>query len=231
MPVADAMCTVATSRSNSAPQRPAVSAAVFRIITTTSRLGINALAGRQNKAMPMPKRDPNLAAKYNDVPQFITVTQLAADLGITPRTLRFYENKGLITPSRIGTTRAYSPRDRARMVLILRGKRVGFSLKEIAEYLDLYDADSTGRSQNERLHKVVSARIDLLEKQRASLEEMLGELYEYRRHAEAVLGRSQAYENAESNGQSTGPSETNKPSVAKPKSTTTASARPERSRP
>lgn len=116
-----------------------------------------------------------------------TVTQLAADLGITARTLRFYEGKGLITPNRVGTTRVYTARDRARMVLILRGKRVGFSLKEIAEYLDLYDADPTHRAQNERLLKLVKLRIGELEQQRASLDEMLSELYDYKSHAEAAL--------------------------------------------
>lgn len=120
-------------------------------------------------------------------PIYHTVTQLAAELGITARTLRFYEGKGLIRPSRVGTTRVYTGRDRARMVLILRGKRLGFSLKEIAEYLDLYDADPTHRVQNERLLKLVTLRIHKLEQQRASLEEMLGELYDYKKHAESVL--------------------------------------------
>lgn len=118
---------------------------------------------------------------------YLTVTQLAADLGITPRTLRFYEGKGLITPSRVGTMRAFTARDRARMVLILRGKRLGFTLKEIAEYLDLYDVDPARRVQNERLLKLVSLRIHKLEQQRASLDEMLAELYEYKSHAESAL--------------------------------------------
>lgn len=125
-------------------------------------------------------------------PIYHTVTQLAADLGITARTLRFYEGKGLITPDRVGTTRVYTARDRARMVLILRGKRVGFSLKEIADYLDLYDADPTHRAQNERLLKLVKVRIQNLEQQRASLDEMLAELYDYKGHAEAVLAAATA---------------------------------------
>ncbi len=136
----------------------------------------------------------------------LTVTQLAADLGITARTLRFYENKGLITPSRVGTTRAYTARDRARMVLILRGKRVGFSLKEIAEYLDLYDADPTRRTQNERLLALVERRIASLELQRASLDEMLGELYAYKSHAVTRLGT------AKLNGFQDQPPETSTPS-------------------
>jgi DNA-binding transcriptional MerR regulator len=121
---------------------------------------------------------------------YLTVTQMAAELGVTARALRFYEGKGLLTPSRLGTTRVYTSRDRARMILILRGKRLGFTLKEIAEYLDLYDADPNRRSQNEKLLKLVSMRIGKLEQQRLALEEMLAELYEYKQHAERALNRS-----------------------------------------
>ena len=120
-------------------------------------------------------------------PQLHTVTQLAAELGITARTLRFYEGKGLITPSRLGTTRVYMARDRARMILILRGKRLGFSLREIAEYLDLYDTDPTQKAQNARLLKLVNVRIGKLVQQRAAVEEMLAELNTLKTHAETVL--------------------------------------------
>ena len=120
-------------------------------------------------------------------PQLHTVTQLAAELGITARTLRFYEGKGLITPSRLGNTRVYMARDRARMILILRGKRLGFSLREIAEYLDLYDTDPAQKTQNARLLKLVTARMVKLEQQRTALEEMLVELQNLKKHAEAVL--------------------------------------------
>jgi DNA-binding transcriptional MerR regulator len=120
-------------------------------------------------------------------PQLHTVTQLAAELGVTARTLRFYEGKGLITPSRLGTTRVYMARDRARMILILRGKRLGFSLREIAEYLDLYETDPTQKAQNARLLKLVNLRIVKLEQQRTALDEMLVELQNLKRHAEAIL--------------------------------------------
>ncbi len=90
-----------------------------------------------------------------------SVTELARELGVTPRTLRFYEDKGLIKPQRVSTTRVYLPRDRARMILILRGKQLGFSLREISEYLDLYDADPTHRAQFERLLHLVRDRIEL----------------------------------------------------------------------
>ena len=120
-------------------------------------------------------------------PQLHTVTQLAAELGITARTLRFYEGKGLISPSRLGTTRVYMARDRARMILILRGKRLGFTLREIAEYLDLYDVDPTLKTQNAKLLKHVTVRISKLEQQRIALDEMLAELRSWKAHAEKVL--------------------------------------------
>jgi DNA-binding transcriptional MerR regulator len=110
--------------------------------------------------------------------RLFTVTQLAAELGVTARTLRFYEDRGLIVPRRLGTTRVYAPRERARMVLILRGKRLGFSLREIAEYLDLYDADPTHTEQLRALSAAAAKRIDRLESQRTALDETLGELRE-----------------------------------------------------
>jgi DNA-binding transcriptional MerR regulator len=105
-----------------------------------------------------------------------SVTQLAKDLGITPRTLRFYEDKGLLMPQRLGTTRAYTHRDRVRMILILRGKRMGFSLREIKEFLDLYDADHSSPKQMQHLLKKVRGRITLLEEQLHAVEMSLAEL-------------------------------------------------------
>ncbi len=116
-----------------------------------------------------------------------TVTELAADLGITPRTMRFYEDKGLISPRRAGTTRVYTARDRGRMVLILRGKRLGFSLREIGEYLDLYDTDPTRREQICMLLGKLDRRIEDLEQQRRAVEQSLGELRNIRAQAEAAL--------------------------------------------
>ena len=122
----------------------------------------------------------------------ITVTELAAELGVTARTLRFYEDRGLVSPRRIGTTRAYSARDRARMVLILRGKRLGFSLREIAEYLDLYDTDRTGTEQLRALEKAVANRIGLLEEQRKALTQTLSELHEIARQTKQMLAERAA---------------------------------------
>ena len=105
-----------------------------------------------------------------------SVTELGQELGVTPRALRFYEDQGLIAPRRAGNNRMYNYRDRARMILILRGKRLGFSLREIKEYLDLYDADHTGRVQLRMLLERVEARRQQLEEQRVALDEALAEL-------------------------------------------------------
>jgi DNA-binding transcriptional MerR regulator len=76
-----------------------------------------------------------------------TIRQLCREFAATPRALRFYEDKGLLSPARQGMNRIYSARDRARLLLILRGKRVGFSLSEISEMLDLYDRNDGGATQ------------------------------------------------------------------------------------
>jgi DNA-binding transcriptional MerR regulator len=119
---------------------------------------------------------------------FYSVTQLGLDLGVSARTIRFYESKGLIAPRRAGNNRVYTLRDRARMILILRGKKLGFSLREIKEYLDLYDADPTHARQLKLLLKAVRTRIEQLEDQRVALNEALGELREVESQARHALG-------------------------------------------
>jgi DNA-binding transcriptional MerR regulator len=116
-----------------------------------------------------------------------TVTELAQELGMTPRAVRFYEDKGLITPQRAGTTRVYSNRDRARMILILRGKRLGFSLSAIKEYLDLYDADITQHAQLRVLLAGVAKRREQLLAQRQAIDDALAELDDITAQSEAAL--------------------------------------------
>ncbi len=116
-----------------------------------------------------------------------TVTQLGRELGLTARAIRFYEDKGLIAPRRAGTTRVYTHRDRARMILIQRGKQLGFSLSEIRDYLDLYDADMTQRTQMRHLFDAVSARLDMLLRQREAIDQSIAELSEIRTQAAAAL--------------------------------------------
>jgi DNA-binding transcriptional MerR regulator len=107
---------------------------------------------------------------------FYSVTQLGAELGVTVRTLHFYEAQGLLTPRRAGNTRVYTQRDRARMILILRGKRLGFSIREIREYLELYNVDPTHEEQLKTLLKTVHSRILRLDEQRVALDQTLAEL-------------------------------------------------------
>lgn len=111
------------------------------------------------------------------------IDAVAKQLGVTQRTLRFYEDKGLIEPERVGTTRIYSRRDIARMQLILRGKRVGFTIREIREFLDLYDADPDHHEQMDLLLSRVRSKLAILRRQRVALEQTIGELEQMEREA------------------------------------------------
>jgi DNA-binding transcriptional MerR regulator len=119
--------------------------------------------------------------------RFLTVTELAKELGITARALRFYEDKDLISPRRVANTRVYTNRERARMILILRGKRLGFSLREVKDYLDLYDADPTRVTQTKALLKKIEIRTKQLEDQRLAVDQALKGLKELETDALAVL--------------------------------------------
>ena len=135
----------------------------------------------------MPSSSQAHAAASGDTAPFHSVSQLAKQLGVTARTIRFYEDKGLIAPQRAGTARVYTHRDRARLVLILRGKKLGFSLREIRDYLDLYDADPTHHLQTRQLLVLVRKRVAKLQEQRAAIDQSLAELTEIDRQCEAVL--------------------------------------------
>ena len=113
--------------------------------------------------------------------KIFSVTELARDLGVTPRTIRFYEDQGLISPQRAGNTRVYTHRDRARMILILRGKQLGFSLRDIKEYLDLYVVDTTQSEQLQHLVKKARERITQLESQLQAVKTTLTELRDIER--------------------------------------------------
>ena len=119
--------------------------------------------------------------------ELYSIADLAEEFGISTRTIRFYDSKGLIAPRRVGTTRVFRRRDRARLALILRGKRLGFTLREISEYLDLYDIDPSQSAQLSLLDRRIGERIAMLERQMQDLETTLGELRDIKKQAESAL--------------------------------------------
>jgi DNA-binding transcriptional MerR regulator len=122
-----------------------------------------------------------------------TIRQLTKEFAVTARTLRFYEDEGLIAPERRGQTRIYSVRDRARIILILRGRRVGFSLAEIREILDLYGVHDGGVTQLTHSRKKFAERIETLERQKIDIDESLKELRRGIANIDATLTGHQAH--------------------------------------
>jgi DNA-binding transcriptional MerR regulator len=119
--------------------------------------------------MPTDLRRPN---------RTFTIRQLCQEFKCTPRALRFYEDKGLLAPARDGMNRVYSYKDRGRLQLILRGKRVGLALAEIGEILDLYDVDDGGAQQAAKSLRKFHERILALESQRLDIDNAIRELRE-----------------------------------------------------
>ena len=116
------------------------------------------------------------------------IADLAGEFGISTRAIRFYEAKGLLRPERVGGTRVFRRRDRARLILILRGKRLGFSLRDISDYLSLYDAHSQTAQVNLLVQKV-DERLALLEGQLGDLQTTIAELREIRKLADDRLAQ------------------------------------------
>lgn len=107
-----------------------------------------------------------------------SIRQLSREFGITARALRFYEDKGLIHPQRVGQSRHYLARDRARLIIILRGKRLGFSLQEIHEILDLYSPKDHGISQMKATVQKYRQQIVTLKKQREDIDQAINDMIE-----------------------------------------------------
>ncbi|WP_371407393.1 MerR family DNA-binding transcriptional regulator [Kribbella sp. NBC_00662] len=116
-----------------------------------------------------------------------SIAELAHEYDVTLRTIRFYEDRGLLTPERRGTARVYHPRDKVRLGLILRGKRLGFSLDEIAKIVDMYDAEPGEEGQLVYLLDQITHRRTELEQRRRDIEETLEDLAEVEARCRADL--------------------------------------------
>ncbi len=115
--------------------------------------------------------------KSVDPSDLMTIREMCDAFEVTPRTLRFYEQKELLFPIRQGTRRLFTRRDRARLKLILRGKRFGFSLEDIRQLLDMYDRDpGQQEAQLRRTYELAQERLGTMERQRDELNEAIGEL-------------------------------------------------------
>src|SRR5216110_1715868 len=125
-----------------------------------------------------------------------SITELCREFDVTPRTLRFYEQKGLLHPARRGWTRLFSYRDRAWLQLILRGKKVGFSLEEIKEMLDLYNLKDGQLTQLRVASPKFRERLEALRKQRIELEEAITDLEKTITVVDGMLKEREAADNA-----------------------------------
>lgn len=122
----------------------------------------------------------------------MTIREMCDSFGVTPRTLRFYEAKELLSPIREGQKRLYTPRDRARLKLILRGKRFGFSLEDIRQLLDMYDRGDRQASQLAATYEIAVQRLDDMIAQRDELNEAIEDLREQLKWGEQMLASLRA---------------------------------------
>ncbi len=105
-----------------------------------------------------------------------SISELAHEFDVTPRTIRYYEDEGLLTPLREGQTRIYSHRDKIRLKLTLRGKRLGFSLAEIRELFDMYDTDKSSKTQLHSMSQLIEAKRGALRQQLEDIQMVMAEL-------------------------------------------------------
>ena len=133
-------------------------------------------------------------------PVRFTITDLSSEFDITPRTIRFWEDQGLIAPERESGKRVYSRRDRTRLKLALRGKRLGLSLAEIKDLINMYDADQDDQHQLHTLLGVLAKRRQALEQQREDIDAVLGELARFEDICTAALGHVRLAEAMEGGG-------------------------------
>lgn len=141
--------------------------------------------------MTAPRRPPSAPAATPREASY-TISQLAAEFALTTRAIRFYEDEGLLAPRRNGQARVYGERERTRIKLILRGKRLGLSLVEIREILDLHDAREGDRRQLQRFLVALEHRRSQLEVQRADIDALLVEIASIERDCRRRLRESPA---------------------------------------
>ena len=125
---------------------------------------------------PFRRGIPAQGLAMTDTADTLTIREMCAAFDVSPRTLRFYETKELLSPIRLGTKRLFTKQDRARLRLILRGKRFGFSLEEIRQLLDMYDRDGSNEAQLLRTHDIAKDRLAQMEAQRAELDVAIADL-------------------------------------------------------
>src|SRR5678810_1477630 len=118
-----------------------------------------------------------------------SISDLAREFDVTPRAIRFYEDQGLLAPRRDGQRRIYTPRDRTRLKLTLRGKRLGLALSEIRELIDMYEPGRDERPQLERFLSVLESHKNMLEQQRADIEAQLAEIQAFEKRVKKQLKR------------------------------------------
>jgi len=135
----------------------------------------------------MPPRK-SVSAATEPLATTFTITELAAEFDITPRAIRFYEEAGLLEPGRKGRNRVYSPRDRTRLKLTLRGKRLGLALQEIKQLVDMYDSQASAAPQLKAFLAILARHREQLEQQRDDIEVTLGEIRQHEKRCRALLG-------------------------------------------
>lgn len=143
-------------------------------------------ASSSSDAGPVPEAGPDTPATQ----ETYSISDLAREFKITTRTIRFYESRGLIAPARSGTTRLYSKRDRARLMLILRGRNLGFTVEDVGDYLALYDSDPGQIAQTRLLLDKVMSAIAELEIKRADIDAALRDLREIETRCESHLKKA-----------------------------------------
>jgi DNA-binding transcriptional MerR regulator len=137
-----------------------------------------------------PKESEQRKDAARDAARTFTITELAHEFDVTPRAIRFYEDMGLLEPARDGRNRVYTQRDRTRLKLTLRGKRLGLSLQEVKQLVDMYESPSDTAQQLEAFLGVLQSHRGLLEQQLEDIEVTLGEIAQHEARCQRLLAEA-----------------------------------------